>query len=85
MKRASEEDELLLEEISLLLLIDEDEDTSSLLEEGRDDSEVISEFDGVTVLLELALEGATLHAPKTKPINIGNKRNAFFISFISPY
>ena len=64
-------DDELLEDDSLLLLLTSLEET------------LLSD-EGVSVL-ELALEGATLHAPNTKPINIGDKRNAFFILFISPY
>ena len=73
------EEELLLEEDRSLLLVilDVDGSDSSLLEETIDVSLL-----GVETLGD---ELGTLHAPNTNNGSKGNKRNAFFMLFISPY
>ena len=69
-----------------MLLEEEDEE---LLDEGSMQQEIlvgcvlVDSSIEVDVLLLAVLGAVWLHAPNTKQTNIGNKRNAFFIVYLT--
>ena len=73
---------LLLEDITLLVV-----DTGGSVQQSEMPTALVLVviLDDVSVLITPLVEPCGVQAPNTKDTNIGNKRNAFFILFISPY